>query len=276
MVFNYKEININYEIFNKSQENEVIKVQNNMSNDNIKMNETKPLLVLHGWMAKIEAMSPIYMHFQKTRKVIVLDFPGQGGKSDTLKEVWGVPEYGEMVKALIDVLNINGCDVIGHSFGGRVIIYLSSKYKDLFNKIVLTDAAGVKPKKNLKKIFKIYSYKIAKFFMKLVMSKDKYEQKLAEMRKKRGSSDYAMLNSDVMRGTFNKVINLDLTNKLKEIEQPTLLVWGENDTDTPLYMAKTMEKNIKDSGIVVLENAGHFSYLDNPQKYLSVVEYFLK
>ena len=258
MSFNYKGININYEIFNDSA------------------NGNKPLLLLHGWMARIEAMAPIYQYFQKNRKVIVLDFPGQGGKSDTLKDVWGVPEYGEMVKALIDELNIQGCDVIGHSFGGRVIIYLSSKYKDLFNKIVLTDAAGVKPKKSIKKLFKIYSYKIAKFFMKLVTPKEKYEEKLAEMRKKRGSSDYAMLTSDVMRGTFNKVINLDLTNKLKEIEQSTLLVWGENDTDTPLYMAKIMEKHIKDSGIVVLENAGHFSYLDNPKKYLIVVENFLK
>ena len=258
MNFNYEGININYEIFNDSENN-----------------KQKPLLILHGWMAKIEAMSPIYQYFRKTRKVIVLDFPGQGGKSDTLITAWGVPEYGEMAKKLLESLQIENCDVIGHSFGGRVIIYLSSKYKNLFNKIVLTDAAGVKPKRNLKKLFKIYSYKLTKFFLKIVMAKEKYEAKLAEMRAKKGSSDYAMLTSDVMRETFNKVINLDLTSKLKEINQPTLLVWGENDTDTPLYMAKIMEKNIKDSGIVILENAGHFSYLDNPNKYLLVVDNFL-
>lgn len=258
MIFGYEGINVNYEIFNDSENN-----------------KEKPLLILHGWMAKIEAMSPIYQYFRKTRKVIVLDFPGQGGKSDTLKTAWGVPEYGEMVKALLKELQIKNCDVIGHSFGGRVIIYLSSKYKDLFNKIVLTDAAGVKPKTSIKKLFKIYSYKVARSFMKLVLPKDKYEAKVSEMRAKRGSSDYAMLTSDVMRETFKKVINLDLTSKLKEIEQSTLLVWGENDTDTPLYMAKIMEKNIKDSGIVVLENAGHFSYLDNPNKYLLVVNNFL-
>ena len=257
MIFNYNGISVNYEIFNDSE------------------NKNKPLLLLHGWMAKIEAMAPIYQYFKKDRKVIAIDFPGQGGKSDTLKDIWGVPEYGEMVKALIDKLEINGCDVIGHSFGGRVIIYLSSKYKTLFNKIVLTDAAGVKPKRSIKKMFKIYSYKITKFLMKLITPKERYEEKLDEMRKKRGSSDYAMLTTDVMRGTFNKVINLDLTNKLKDIEQSTLLVWGENDMDTPLYMAKIMEKYIKDSGIVVIENAGHFSYLDNPNKYLLVVSTFL-
>ena len=261
MIFKYKGININYEIFEPQ---------------NVEMQMKKPLLLLHGWMARIEAMAPIYQHFSKTRKVIVLDFPGQGGKSDTLKDVWGVPEYGEMVKALLDDLEINKCDVIGHSFGGRVIIYLSAKYKDLFNKIVLTDAAGIKPKTSIKKLFKIYSYKASKFLMKLFMSKEKYNKKLEEMRMKKGSSDYVMLTSDTMRETFKKVINLDLTDKLKEIEQSTLLVWGENDKDTPLYMAKIMEKNIRDSGIVVLENAGHFSYLDNAQKYLVVVDKFLE
>lgn len=259
MIFNYNNIKINYEIFNTESSS-----------------SKKPLLILHGWMAKIEAMSPIYQHFKKDRKVIVLDFPGQGGKSEILKTPWGVPEYGEMVKSLMDFLEIKQCDVIGHSFGGRVIIYLSSKYKDLFRKIVLTDAAGIKPKTNIKKIVKIYSYKIAKILLKIVMPKEKYQIKLEEMRKKSASSDYAMLTSDVMRETFKRVINLDLTDKLKEIQQPTLLVWGENDLDTPLYMAKIMEKNIKDSGIVIIENAGHFSYLDNPQKYLIVVETFLK
>lgn len=260
MIFEYEGININYEIFEPQSD---IKT------------ELKPLLLLHGWMARIEAMAPIYQYFCKTRKVIVLDFPGQGGRSDTLKQVWGVPEYGEMVKSLLDNLKIEKCDVIGHSFGGRVIIYLSSKYNELFNKIILTDAAGVKPKANIKKLVRIYSYKIAKFFMKLFMSKEKYNKKLDEMRKKRGSVDYAMLTTDTMRETFKKVINLDLTDKLKDIIQPTLLVWGENDKDTPLYMAKIMEQNIKDSGIVVLENAGHFSYLDKPNKYVVIVENFL-
>lgn len=259
MNFNYNGININYEIF----ENEV--VQEN----------SRPLLLLHGWMAEIRSWAPVYMFFSKTRKVYVIDFPGQAGKSDSLKEPWGVPEYAEMVRNFIENQNIKNCDVIGHSFGGRVIIYLSSKYKDLFNKIILTDSAGIKPKFSLKRTIKIYSYKIAKYFYKIIMPKDKYEKKLEEMRKKRGSSDYSKLQSDVLRQTFNKVINLDLTPNLKEIQNSVLLIWGDSDKDTPLYMAKIMEKNIKDSGLVVLENAGHFSYLDNTQKYLIVANNFL-
>ena len=253
MDFKYKGININYEIFG----------------------EGKPLLLLHGWMARIEAMAPIYQYFSKSRKVIVLDFPGQGGKSDTLKEVWGVPEYAEMVHELIKTLHIEGTDVIGHSFGGRVIIYLASKYENLFDKIILTDAAGIKPKRNLKNRFKVFSFKVSKWLLKMFTSKEKYEEKVDKLRKKYSSSDYSKLDSNIMRETFKNVINLDLTDKLEKITRPTLLIWGENDKDTPLYMAKIMEKKIKDSGIAILKGAGHFSYLDNASQYLKIVEVFI-
>ena len=78
-----------------------------------------------------------------------------------------------------------------------------------------------------------------------------------------------------MRETFKNVINLDLTDNLEKITRPTLLIWGENDKDTPLYMAKIMEKKIKDSGIAILKGAGHFSYLDNVSQYLKIVEVFI-
>ena len=262
MVFKYNDININFEIFDECENKEDA--------------NARPLLILHGWMAKIEAMAPIYIHYRKIRPVYVLDFPGQGGKSDTLTEVWGVPEYAMMVKAFIENQKIEDCDVIGHSFGGRVIIYLASKFEELFNKIILTDSAGVKPKMTIKKFFKIYSYKFMKNSLKIFLSKEKYDKKIEEMRKKRGSQDYASLPNDIMRESFKKIVNLDLKPNLKEIKKPTLLIWGENDTDTPLYMAKIMEKEIKDSGLVILENAGHYSYLDNTQKYLVVTDSFLK
>ena len=254
MVIRINDTDVNYEIFGEGE---------------------KTLLILHGWMASIPAVAPIWQFFMRSRRVVVLDFPGQGGKSGTPKSAWGIPEYSEMVKTFIENLKLDKPDVIGHSFGGRVIIYLASKYPELFNKIVLTDAAGLKKKASFKKWFKIRSYKLAKWFLKIFTSKDKFEVKLNELRKKYGSSDYAALSSNVMRETFNKVINLDLKDNLKHIKNSTLLIWGENDTDTPLYMAKVMEKEIEDSGLVVLKNAGHFSYLDKSAEYNIIVENFL-
>lgn len=200
---------------------------------------------------------------------------GQGGKSGELVEPWGVPKYSEMVREFIEKLQLGKVDVIGHSFGGRIAIYLASEYPELFNKIILTDSAGLKKKMTLKKWIKIKAFKCGKFFLKLLYKGEMLESKLAKLRKRFGSADYSALNSAVMRETFNKVINLNLENRLSKIKSPTLLIWGENDADTPVYMGRKMEKEIPDAGLVILKNAGHFSYLDSPKEYNLIVESFL-
>lgn len=261
MIYDYKNLKINYEIF----ESELAK-----------QNSHRPLLLLHGWMGQIDSWAPISMFFSTTRKVYVLDFPGQGGKSSELAEVWGVLEYSEMVKVFIEDQKIEGCDVIGHSFGGRIVINLASNYKYMFNRIILTDSAGLKKKLSLKTKCKILSYKISKKVLKVFLPKEKYEKKVEEMRKKNGSSDYNALPSDIMRQSFKKIVNLDLKSNLKEIANPTLLIWGANDQDTPMYMAKTMEKEIKDCGLVVFENCGHFAYLEDKNRFVQIANEFLK
>lgn len=236
-----------------------------------------PVLLLHGWGASIEAMGSIwkFLDAQKKYKIYAIDFPGESNQSSVPPCAWGVPEYGEMVKKFIDEQKISNPNVIAHSFGGRVTIYLASKYQDLFDKIILTDAAGVKPKMTFYKFKRKILFKCGKIFLKLFTSKDKFDEKMKEYRDKHSSSDYKALKSDVMRETFKKVISLDLTPNLKDITRPTLLVWGENDMDTPIYMAEIMKKHIKDVGLVVLKGAKHFSYADNMNEYNMIVDSFL-
>lgn len=221
-------------------------------------------------------MAPIWQFFRKKYRVYALDFPMGCNQSGSLKEVWGISEYADMVKKFIDELNIKNPNVIAHSFGGRVAIYLSSMYNDLFDKIVLVDSAGIKPKQTLKKRLKSVLFKCGKLCINMFFSGQKREQELEKFRKKYSSSDYLKLETDVMRKTFVNVINLDLKDNLKDIKKPVLLVWGENDTDTPLYMAKIMEKEIKDSGLVVLKKAGHFSYIDNSAEFNLIVDNFFR
>ena len=65
-----------------------------------------------------------------------------------------------------------------------------------------------------------------------------------------------------MRQTLVKVVNEDLEPLLSSIKQPVLLIWGDMDTATPLSDARIMEDRIKDSGLVVVKGAGHYSYLE--------------
>lgn len=253
MKINIDGVNINYEV----------------------MGEGEPVLLLHGWGACINAMAPIWQFLKEKKKVYVLDFPGESGESDVPTTPWGVPEYAEMTKKFIEQNHIEGCDVIAHSFGGRVTIYLASKYENLFNRIVLTDAAGVKPKKTFTKTMKQKIFKIGVWCLKTFLPNDKKDEVIKKYRDKHSSPDYKALKYEVMKETFKKVISLDLTPNLKDIKNSTLLIWGENDKDTPLYMANIMKYHIPDSGIVVLKDAGHFSYLDASAQYNAVIESFL-
>lgn len=238
--------------------------------------EGAPLLLLHGWGAEIDSFAPVTIELSKYRKVYVIDFPGFG-KSEEPKRAFEVKDFTEIVKTFIETVIGEKTDIICHSFGGRVTILLSSMYPELVGKIVFTDAAGIKPKRGLRYYTRVYSYKFAKKLAKTRVMKKVFRAVGFDAEKKiknAGSEDYRKL-SGIMRETFVKVVNQDLTPYLKDIKSPSLLVYGENDTDTPVRFGKIMEREIRDAGLVVLEDAGHFSYLDQFPRYISIVKVFL-
>ena len=89
------------------------------------------------------------------------------------------------------------------------------------------------------------------------------------------SSDYRAL-PETMRGTFVKVVNQDLKGYLKDIKASTLLIFGDQDTDTPLYFGQIMEREIPDAGLVVLKGAGHFAYLERGDEFARIARVFLE
>jgi pimeloyl-ACP methyl ester carboxylesterase len=94
------------------------------------------------------------------------------------------------------------------------------------------------------------------------------------MRSRVASADYLAASED-MRATFRLVIGQDITERLPRIKATTLLVWGDQDDDTPLWMAHRMEELIPDAGLAVFEGAGHYSYADDPARFASVARLFL-
>ena len=91
---------------------------------------------------------------------------------------------------------------------------------------------------------------------------------------KYGSQDYKAMPQQ-LKGVFNNVVNLDLTYCLEKIMCPTLLIWGDKDKSTPLYMAKKMKKKINDCELIVFKNCGHFSYLEKFNDFCLIINKFL-
>lgn len=237
------------------------------------LGEGRAVLLLHGWGGSGESFAPVSRRLAELgMRAVSIDFPGFG-KSPAPDASWSLDDYARTTYAFIREKHLEGCDVVAHSFGGRVVIKLAAKYPELFRRIVLCDSAGIKPRRTLKARARVLAYKAGKALMKFPWAKRTL--KLDERMRSAGSADYRALSDD-MKKVFVRVVNEDLTGLLPHIRQPTLLIWGENDHDTPLYMARIMEKRIPDAGLVVFEGAGHFAYLDQFARFMTVIGRFLE
>ena len=187
--------------------------------------------------------------------------------------MWGVDDYTRLMEQFISTLGIKRPTLLGHSFGGRVGILYASRHDDV-EALILVDAAGIKPHRTLKYYWKVYTFKAMKRLMYLVYGREEAERRLDARRANAGSSDYASA-SPMMRRILSRVVNEDLTDRLALIKAPTLLVWGENDTATPIADARKMERLIPGAGLVSFAGCGHYSFLDNPGQFAAVLRSFL-
>ena len=233
--------------------------------------EGMPVILMHGWGCNHSTLKSIEAQLTPGFKVYNVDFPGFGGSNEP-SAVWGVEEYTSLIEEFARQEHIESPILLGHSFGGRVGILFASRNK--VHKLILVDAAGVKPRRSLRYYYKVYSYKAIKHALLFFLGKKRGETALNSYRAKVGSSDYSNA-SPMMRAILSKVVNEDLKSVMPKIACPTLLIWGANDTATPLADAKIMEKLIPDAGLVSFDGVGHYSFLENPYQCAAVLKSFL-
>ncbi|MBQ6807126.1 MAG: alpha/beta hydrolase [Lachnospiraceae bacterium] len=247
--------------------------------DNISVNyidegEGDVILLLHGWGANITLFDGIIKLLSPNHRVIALDMPGFGKTSEPPK-TWCVDDYVDFVVKFIDSLELKEFSILVHSFGGRVLFKMNARenFSYHIHKVVLVDSAGIMPKKTLKQKASLRMYKIARRIMSTKVLHFLYPDAVEDMRRKRGSADYNSA-TPTMRATLVKVVNEDLEPLISKVKCPTLLVWGDLDTATPISDAKRMEELIDDAGLVVCEGAGHYSFLEQPAKVHGALKAF--
>ena len=234
------------------------------------------LLFLHGWAAPVSTYRLLTDHLAAYCRVVAPDLPGFGG-SEEPPTAWDVDGYVDFTLQFIEALGIREAVLMGHSFGGRIIIKLMNRpsLPLTVRKIVLMDAAGIKPKRPPSYYWKVYTYKAGKKFFGLPGVRALFPHAVEKARSRAGSDDYRNA-SPLMRQVMGQAVNEDLTPLLPGIGVPTLLIWGEKDTATPLSDGQTMERRIPDAGLVTLAGAGHFSFADRWGQCSRVLDSFLK
>lgn len=230
----------------------------------------RDVILLHGWGQNKDMMGNILEHLRDRFHVYSLDFPGFG-ESDDPPEAWGVPEYRDFLSEFIARNGIECPILIGHSFGCRVAIRYAAMYPDNVRKMCLTGAAGIRPKRGLDYQIRTRAYKAGKWFLKATGQNEKLE----ELQNRSGSEDYRNAKG-IMRPTFVKVVNDDVSDILKDVKCSVLLVWGDQDTAAPLWMGQMMEKTMPDAGLAIFEGDDHWAYWHQADRFNRVLDIFLK
>lgn len=232
------------------------------------------ILMLHGWGSNITLFDGIIKTLSPSHRVIAPDMPGFG-KTPEPQQGWSVDDYVDFIIKFIDSLKLTRFSVLVHSFGGRVLLKLNAiePRPYIIDKAVLIDSAGIMPKKSLGQKLNLKMYKLARRIMSTKVLRFLYPDAVENMRKKRGSSDYNNA-TPIMRNTLVKVVNEDLAPLVHRINCPTLIIWGDMDTATPIDDARLMESLIPDAGLVVCEGAGHYSFLEQPAKVHGALKAF--
>lgn len=228
----------------------------------------EPVVVLHGWGGRIESMAPV-ISCLGDRRVLALDLPGFG-ESPAPGSAWGTGDYARFVREVLAGAGVERADFVGHSFGAKTSLYLAAT-TDVPRRLVLAGSSGLRTPPSFKARAKRWISRAGRAAGRLggpgAALRDALYRRIA-------SEDYR--NAGPLRPTFVKVVNEDLTDLLPQVRVPTLLVWGTKDDAVPVAHAKTMEERIPDAGLVLFEGAGHFAYLDEPDRFCRIVQHFLR
>ncbi len=234
------------------------------------LGEGPSILLLHGWGNDLHSFDKLAESLQSLYRVVRLDLPGFGGS--TRPERWNLDSYVNFVKSFLQKIDCEPSVLIGHSFGGRIIIKGVASGKLLADKLIMIAPAGVSVVRSRRKFFQM----LAKVggLLSLIPPFLFWRTKIKHWFYKAIDSDYHSAGS--MKDIFGSVTGEDLSASASKLKNPTLLVWGREDVVTPLADGELLHRLIADSQLEIIENAGHFAHLEKPEEVEKVIMNFIK
>lgn len=197
------------------------------------------IIFLHGWGGDKNSFNSTVNLLKKNFSILTLTMP----TILTTNLVWNMFDYFNLILNLCSLHSIKNPIIICHSFGFRVATLLKEKIP--IKKIVITGGAGMKKNNIFKKV------QLKNKIINNIMSKRKKSKNFFK------KNDYYIL-SNINKQTFQNVVNFN-TLKLIKFNCPMLLFWGKKDTETPIWIAKKLNK--KNNAKLIKTNSDHFAYL---------------
>lgn len=231
------------------------------------------IIFLHGWGGDRLSLKPLWEKLSGYHRTLSLDLPGFGS-SQLPTQDWKVKDFAKHVSSFLEKVGVkDDYTLVGHSFGGRVI--LSGVGGGLLHptQVVLIDSAGVaeRPKRNSGYVALA---KTGKAVLSLPGLKGLQKSARKKLYQSIGNNDYIEAGS--MQKVFTNTIGEDLSSQAAKVAVPTLLIWGEKDAETPLSEGRKLASLVAGSKLEVLPGLGHFPFDEDAPAVFELIEGALK
>lgn len=230
-------------------------------------------VLLHGWADSANTFSKLLPLLEPYFTVVSIDLAGFGG-SQAPKKAWGLNNYAEHVRDILQKISIMPNDItvlLGHSNGGAIAITAIANNYIRPKKLVLLASAGVRTGKTSKKIALIAAAKAGKIATLILPKRQR-----AKLRKKfYGAVGSDLLVAEHMQESFKKIVKQDVLHLAERLHLPTLLVYGELDTATPVTYGQILQNTIAGSELRVVQNADHFLHQNHADQVAAYIRSFM-
>jgi len=230
-----------------------------------------PVLLLHGWGDRLETFDAVAHLLEANNTVIRLDLPGFG-KSQAPSVAWGLQQYSEHVNTFLQKIDCSPTAIMGHSNGGAIAIYGLANGQLNADRLVLLSSAGIRSvEKGRKLAWKVLA-KTGKVATSVLPSRARASLR-TRLYKSAGSD---LLVAPNMEATFKRIVSQDVQADAAKLNLPTLILYGKNDTATPPEYGEKFHHAVKNSKLVLFDDADHFMHQQYPDKISAAIKEFLE
>lgn len=235
------------------------------------------IILLHGWGGSMESLAKLQDELAKTGgfRVYNIEWPGFGNSKSIPGRKLKFADYTEYLTSFIKSQKVSNLALVGHSFGGKVSLDLALKEPNIVRNLILINSSGIKPKNTLKKAVLFLPTKLMGVVFSipgLVKIKPFIRKVYYKLIVREG--DY--LISESLEDTLKDVLRINFDGQLSEITTGTLLIWGEKDKYTPLWMGQKMCNEMKNAKLEIVKDAKHNLPLVNPEIVATIIRLYLK
>jgi len=250
-------------------------------------NDSIPIVLIHGTGASLHTFDAWAEKLKQDYRVIRMDLPAYGLTGPFANADYSHAHYVAFVKNFLNAIGIKKCVLGGNSLGGHISWYFTAQHPEMVEKLILIDASGYPSKPTSEPLaFKIPKMPILKHAFKFItprpVVRTSIENVYADKTKVSENLVDRYLELTLREGNrqafidrINSENDTTVYHRIKDIKQPSLVLWGDKDELIPLENAYRFHEDLANDTLVILKNVGHVPMEERPAESLSAVLAFL-